>query len=605
MKKILYLILCVLIAVMSVSTLAFAEEAPAAEMPPSEAAEPEAAALGVPNGANAPAPIAAVTLSVDNPDFITLMPDRNFRQAVLDSMSAAEKEGATVADILNSFPGVVNAKNKGITGVKGLEQLKHAEKVDLTGNQIKDLTSISASGAHSTTYYGYAANDPTMAADREEGSNVYWIINKNPIENIPADFGGLLVIAQPGSSSYTYQFDPSADTYSFIRETGSERFDLDFLIGRCKVDGGSFVELLPNTLSLLKMTEDTEKPESALITAKLNIPHKLLSAAESPSGKPNEYARINEILLNQDLKMGVGTGAVLHYWTADEYGFPTGGSQSLKYYQDFRIRIYDRVKLTHHDTGTASLEKKDAVTGAPLMGAVYDLYKGDTLYKSGLTTNIDGQIVVRDLQAGQYSFRETKAPEGYILDKTSIPVTIKDPVNAHGNITGGVANQKGDTVTATDGTVSAPLLEDEMFIAGSDTPDMALTVTGGEFGIVVDYSGLAMSRQPGKMDPEPITRIFSSAEEARADINAMKNAGRIAGPVTIDVEYSPAVIVTAVNQPQPTGSDPTPPPAPSPTGGAPKTGDPLFDSFYILMCVAAGIAILAVVFVHKRCKKTK
>lgn len=66
-------------------------------------------------------------------------------------------------------------------------------------------------------------------------------------------------------------------------------------------------------------------------------------------------------------------------------------------------------------TGTVELTKTDAETGAPLAGAVYDLYKTDgTLVRDDLpASGADGKITVSDLAWGSYYFKERTAPAGY------------------------------------------------------------------------------------------------------------------------------------------------------------------------------------------------
>ena len=66
-------------------------------------------------------------------------------------------------------------------------------------------------------------------------------------------------------------------------------------------------------------------------------------------------------------------------------------------------------------TGTVELVKTDAETGAPLAGAVYDLYATDgTLVRDDLpASGADGKITVTDLAWGSYYFKERTAPAGY------------------------------------------------------------------------------------------------------------------------------------------------------------------------------------------------
>lgn len=78
--------------------------------------------------------------------------------------------------------------------------------------------------------------------------------------------------------------------------------------------------------------------------------------------------------------------------------------------QGIEVRFDDERK-----TGTVELVKTDAETGAPLAGAVYDLYKTDgTLMRDDLpASGTDGKITVSDLAWGSYYFKERTAPAGY------------------------------------------------------------------------------------------------------------------------------------------------------------------------------------------------
>ncbi|EOV8428332.1 SpaA isopeptide-forming pilin-related protein [Listeria monocytogenes] len=68
------------------------------------------------------------------------------------------------------------------------------------------------------------------------------------------------------------------------------------------------------------------------------------------------------------------------------------------------------------DTGEVILVKQDSATGETLEGAVFDLMTADgAIVASNLTTDANGEITVTNLAPGKYSFKETKAPEGYEL----------------------------------------------------------------------------------------------------------------------------------------------------------------------------------------------
>ncbi|MFC6261186.1 SpaA isopeptide-forming pilin-related protein [Levilactobacillus fujinensis] len=68
--------------------------------------------------------------------------------------------------------------------------------------------------------------------------------------------------------------------------------------------------------------------------------------------------------------------------------------------------------------------KTDAENDAVLSGAVYDLYNGTGIVKSGLKTDVNGQIHVTGLVDGDYYFKETAAPIGYDKNENTVPFTV-------------------------------------------------------------------------------------------------------------------------------------------------------------------------------------
>lgn len=91
--------------------------------------------------------------------------------------------------------------------------------------------------------------------------------------------------------------------------------------------------------------------------------------------------------------------------------------------------------------GSVELVKVDEDSKAGLEGAVFSLQdkEGNDL-QTGLTTDKDGKLVVKDLKPGEYQFVETKAPEGYKLDQTPVKFTIEKGQQSEATVT--VTNEK-------------------------------------------------------------------------------------------------------------------------------------------------------------------
>ncbi len=85
-----------------------------------------------------------------------------------------------------------------------------------------------------------------------------------------------------------------------------------------------------------------------------------------------------------------------------------------------------------NEMNEVTLEKIDLVTGNPVVGAVIQLFDeaGDLVRE--VTTDENGQVLIKGLPAGTYTFREVLAPDGYILNEETFKFTIDE----QGNVTG-------------------------------------------------------------------------------------------------------------------------------------------------------------------------
>ncbi|MQS89563.1 hypothetical protein FHL04_07010 [Lactobacillus salsicarnum] len=79
-----------------------------------------------------------------------------------------------------------------------------------------------------------------------------------------------------------------------------------------------------------------------------------------------------------------------------------------------------------HLLGSVTLTKTDAQNeDAAVFGAVYDLLDATgNVIQTGLKTDTNGQITVPGLPAGNYSFAETSAPEGYVANSDPVQFTV-------------------------------------------------------------------------------------------------------------------------------------------------------------------------------------
>lgn len=86
-----------------------------------------------------------------------------------------------------------------------------------------------------------------------------------------------------------------------------------------------------------------------------------------------------------------------------------------------------KVTVTNQQTpGDVILKKVDKDNRKPLENAVFELQKADgSVISSGHKTDAAGTLNISSLAPGNYQFVETKAPEGYKIDRTPLTFEIK------------------------------------------------------------------------------------------------------------------------------------------------------------------------------------
>ncbi|MEG0297862.1 MAG: SpaA isopeptide-forming pilin-related protein [Clostridium sp.] len=109
-------------------------------------------------------------------------------------------------------------------------------------------------------------------------------------------------------------------------------------------------------------------------------------------------------------------------------GYITDGNP-IYFTIDFNQKVIEVKETTNTPTENALKGNvklvKTGYQDALLEGAEFELYKVGVSEKLGTyTTNENGEIVVLNLDLGDYYFVETKAPEGYEIDSTPIEFTI-------------------------------------------------------------------------------------------------------------------------------------------------------------------------------------
>lgn len=86
------------------------------------------------------------------------------------------------------------------------------------------------------------------------------------------------------------------------------------------------------------------------------------------------------------------------------------------------------LEFTNKKMTSLVIKKVDSISGEPLVGAKFAVEKQNGEHVGEYTTDNTGIILLPTLDPDWYVVRETKAPEGYILDETPKPVEVKTNV---------------------------------------------------------------------------------------------------------------------------------------------------------------------------------
>jgi uncharacterized surface anchored protein len=92
----------------------------------------------------------------------------------------------------------------------------------------------------------------------------------------------------------------------------------------------------------------------------------------------------------------------------------------------------------------AVIHKSDITSAAPVPGAQITIYKSDNSVYAEKITDANGDITLEKIPAGTYTYKETLAPNGYILNETIFTFTVSE----NGTITGetNITNEKNRVV---------------------------------------------------------------------------------------------------------------------------------------------------------------
>ena len=368
--------------------------------------------------------------------------DKNFATAIYDSFASANYFGDETKDvrqILGEYEGAIDAANRGIKSIYGIEWLKNATSIDLGNQTDTDIKNYIGDLRPLSMEYIMKTADVTEDEAREwyrngKRDNVHIDLTGNPISNYKECVGQI---------------------YIHIGEENAASFE-GYYLNAIKTDAVDWsVDLKVDTPEIYK--DDTrvkfsKKPYVTTIVEETTTVNDDIAI--------NYDAFDNDIFEVDNIKhsgrvvaiLGIPDDSLIEFYQYIQYG--GGGSihyarEPFAYGTNFMSRIY--MPVVANKTFKTNVKVTKSATsdnsGKKVVGAKYHLYyndddqdyENDELVSDKIyITDENGEFYVDDnLGVGEYYLKEFEAPEGFLInenpiffnitaDKTTISVTGGD-----------------------------------------------------------------------------------------------------------------------------------------------------------------------------------
>ena len=371
--------------------------------------------------------------------------DKNFATAIYDSFVSANYFGDETKDvrqILMEYEGTIDAANRGIKSIYGIEWLKNATSIDLGNhpnaptssikNEIGDLRPLSIE--YITRIAGITEVEAREWYRNGKRDNVHIDLTGNPISNYKECVGQIYInIGEENAASFE-------GYYLNAIKTDAVDWSVDL-----KVDTPEIYKDDTRVKFSKKPYVTTIVEETTTVNDDIAINYDALDNDIFEVDNIKHSGRVVAIL-------GIPDDSLIEFYQYIQYG--GGGSihyarEPFAYGTNFMSRIY--MPVVANKTFKTNVKVTKSATsdnsGKKVVGAKYHLYyndddqdyENDELVSDKIyITDENGEFYVDDnLGVGEYYLKEFEAPEGFLInenpiffnitaDKTTISVTGGD-----------------------------------------------------------------------------------------------------------------------------------------------------------------------------------
>lgn len=420
-----------------------------------------------------------------------------------------------------------DGKRIAVVSIEGILYLRNVKSIDLSGNEIKDLTPLDINKAIALDTEGTSQNGEKWFG--QPAKNTKLNFRANPIRKMPMFAPGRIEFdPMPSNSAWTFGELPVI----YIKGELWSPVNKEISIPPVSI-GGIAVDF-----------------RAADIILQDSIPQNTIPGLIEELHVNNGKVSLENMLGSGEVEFIVTSNGMMRWYAVDDKGDGTGlDGSSVKLIASQKIRVYYEIKPETSKTDV-SIDFTKYISGTDegyiVEGARYNLYKaekqsdgsylpvGNPISASSYETDANGKITLNEMMdKGSYCFVEESAPEGFKVDITPIGFDIGG---------GTIKITGGDTpITTDDGQTHNEIYIDRY------SADISFTITPD--------TGTALKKVNVTYldwNDVEVTEEFDTAIAAQNWINTNKGSeterGKINGTVKIQPIFEQIISTKATNE---------------------------------------------------------